>query len=212
VTSISRTVLVSDLPQRHVADWTRATQHPFLAAVKDGTLPSPSFATWLVQDYRFVGDLLRFQSRLLARAPRHAQAALSAGVVGLVDELTWFEEQATALGLDLGAPALPVTLGYRRLLERLDAAAVPVALAGLWAVERVYLDAWSFAAPGGHAYREFVAHWTTPAFAAYVDALADAADRALAGVEAPAELDGLFADIARAETGFWDMAWDGGRQ
>lgn len=205
-------MIVADLPQRHAATWARATQHPFLAAVNDGTLPFPAFATWLVQDYRFVGDLLRFQSRLLARAPRHAQPALAAGVVGLVDELAWFEDQASALGLDLGAPALPATLAYQRLLDRLDAAAVPAALAGLWAVERVYLDAWSFAAPGADAYRDFVAHWTMPAFAAYVDALADAADRALADVAPPAELDGLFADVADAEVGFWDMAWDGGRR
>ncbi|MDK3255060.1 hypothetical protein [Blastococcus capsensis] len=61
---------------RHAGAWSGATAHPFLHAVRDGTVPEPAFDTWLVQDARFVADLLRFQARLLARAPRPAQAVL----------------------------------------------------------------------------------------------------------------------------------------
>lgn len=184
----------------------RATRHPFLSAVRDGSLPESGFDTWLAQDYRFVGDLLRFQARLLGRAPRSAQAVLAAGAAALVDELTWFEQHADTRRIDLGAAPRPATVAYGRLLERLDDAEFPVALAMLWALERTYLDAWSFAAPGAVAYQDFVAHWTTPQFTAYVSALEAAAD------DTPgrgANLDAPFVDVVEAEAQFWDMACEG---
>jgi thiaminase/transcriptional activator TenA len=200
---------VADLPLRHPAAWARATRHPFLSAVGDGTVPEAAFDVWLVQDYRFVGDVLRFQGRLLGRAPRTAQAVLARGAVALVDELAWFEEQAARRGLDLRADPLPATVAYAGLLERLGRVDSAVALAMLWAVERVYLDAWSYAAPGAPAYRQFVAHWTTPQFADYVAAVAAAADEALARHGDAPDVDRYCAAVLDAEAAFWDMAWQG---
>lgn len=40
-----------------------------------------------------------------------------------------------------------------------------VALATMWAVEAAYLEAWRTARPGAPAYRPFVEHWTSDAFA-----------------------------------------------
>jgi thiaminase len=71
--------------------WSAATRHPFLEAVREGTTTDSAFDRWLVQDALFVGDLLTFQARLLARAPRAAQAVLAGGCVALVAELDWFE-------------------------------------------------------------------------------------------------------------------------
>jgi thiaminase len=193
-------VPVTDLLARHAEAWGRATRHPFLQAVRDGTVPEDAFDTWLVQDAHFVGDLLRFQARLLARAPRAAQPVLAAGCVSLVEELAWFAEQATVRGLDLGGPRLPATEAYARLLERLDGADVPTALTALWTIERTYLDAWSWALPGAPAYREFVEHWTVPGFAGYVALLEEAADHA-----EPAG-DGIFLEVTDAETAFWQTA------
>jgi formylaminopyrimidine deformylase / aminopyrimidine aminohydrolase len=153
-----------------------------------------------------VGDLLRFQARLLGRAPRSAQAVLAAGAAALVDELTWFEQHADARRIDLAAPPGPATQAYGRLLELLDDAEFPVALAMLWTLERAYLDAWSFAAPGAGTYRDFVAHWTTPEFAAYVSALEAAVDDTCTP---GANLDAPFIEVVQAEVQFWDMAVDG---
>ena len=191
---------VTDLLQRSPDDWARATRHPFLMAVRDGTLADGAFDTWLVQDALFVADLLSFQARLLARAPRPAQAVLAAGTVSLVAELDWFEQQAAARGLDLRAPALPATKGYAVLLRRRDAADVGTALTALWTIERTYLDAWSAARPGAPAYREFVEHWTVPGFAGYVADLEVAAD----GAGEPDEA--AFLEVVAAEIAFWDMA------
>ena len=191
---------VTELLQRHPEIWRGATAHPFLTAVRDGSLPAGAFDTWLVQDARFVADLLRFQARLLARAPRPAQAVLAGGLVALVEELAWFEEQAAARGLDLTAPALPATAAYAELLQRVDAAEVPVALTALWTIERTYLDAWTTALPGAPAYREFVEHWTVPGFAGYVAGLETAADAVGGGGDA------VFTEVVAAEVAFWDMA------
>jgi len=193
-------VPVTDLLQRHPDEWARATRHPFLTAVRDGTLPDGAFDTWLVQDALFVADLLPFHARLLARAPRPAQAVLAAGAVSLVAELDWFAEQATARGLDLAAAPRPATAAYGALLQGLDTAAVGTALTALWTMERTYLDAWSYAAPGAPALREFVEHWTQPGFAGYVAGLAAAADGAGAADGA------VFAEVVAAEVAFWDMA------
>jgi formylaminopyrimidine deformylase / aminopyrimidine aminohydrolase len=192
-------VQLDDLLDRHAAAWVDATRHPFLTGVRDGTLPADVFAEWLVQDHHFVADLLAFQARLLARAPRHAQAVLAGGAVALVDELSWFEDRAGQHGLDLTAAPGPATLAYRDLLDRLTAAAVPQALVGLWAIERAYLDAWAFAAPGAPAFREYVEHWTAPSFAGYVAGLASAASRALGDASA----DEVFVEVAAAEAAFW---------
>jgi formylaminopyrimidine deformylase / aminopyrimidine aminohydrolase len=78
----------------HEPLWTAATHHPFLDAVREGTITEAAFDRWLAQDAMFVADLLTFQARLLARAPRPAQSTLAGGCVALVDELDWFDAQA----------------------------------------------------------------------------------------------------------------------
>jgi formylaminopyrimidine deformylase / aminopyrimidine aminohydrolase len=185
--------------------WRSATGHRFLLGVRDGSLPAAAFDTWLVQDALYVGDLLRFQGRLLGRVPRPAQRVLAAGLVALVAELDWFEERATDRGLRLDAPRLPATQAYAALLDRLDAVAPGPAVAALWVLERVYLDAWSSAAPAAGPYGPFVEHWTTPEFTAYVAGLERAAD-VLLGDAVPEGLDGLVGEVLAAETAFWDMA------
>ena len=178
--------------------WTAATRHPFLDAVREGTITDLAFDRWLGQDAVFVGDLLTFQARLLARAPRPAQGVLAGGCVALVAELDWFEVQAARRGIDLGQPALPATLAYNELLGRLDGAPYAVAVTALWVLERVYLLAWASAASNTSPFGEFVEHWTAPAFAGYVDALGE-----LAILDGQ---DDLVGDVLSHEVAFWDMA------
>ncbi len=195
-----------DLIARHPAVWAAATNHAFLERVRTGTLPEPAFRTWLAQDYLFVGDLLVFQARLLARSPRPAQAVVAAGAGALVAELAWFEEHAQRLSLKLDVPRKDTTEAYRRLLVRLDQSPYPVAITALWATERAYLEAWSGAAPGAAAYRELVEHWTVPEFAEYVDGLRQAANAALQRADDPRAVEDTFLDVARMESAFWKMA------
>jgi thiaminase/transcriptional activator TenA len=178
--------------------WSAATRHPFLDAVRDGTIAEEAFDRWLAQDVLFVADLLSFQARLLARAPRRAQAVLAGGCVAIVAELDWFEVMAARRGIDLQAQPLPATLSYRKLIERLDAAPFDAAITALWVLERVYLLGWASAASSTSPFGEFVEHWTTPEFESYVEGLGE-----LATLEGH---DDLVADVLTHEVAFWDMA------
>jgi formylaminopyrimidine deformylase / aminopyrimidine aminohydrolase len=181
--------------------WSRATQHEFLAGVRDGTIAPAHFDTWVEQDYLFVANLLTFQAGLLAAAPRHAQPVLVDGCGSLVAELGWFEEMARARHLSLGGNPRPATFSYEQLLRQLSEEPFEFGLAALYVIERVYLEAWRFASPGAEPYRAFVAHWTEPGFGGYVDALAAAADRRPAAGQGEA-----IAAVLRAEAAFWDVA------
>lgn len=177
--------------------WTAATRHPFLEAVRDGTISDAAFDRWLAQDVLFVTDLLTFQARLLARAPRPAQTVLAGGCLALVAELDWFDEQAARRDIALPAAPLPATLAYRELLQRLDDQPYEAAITALWVIERVYLLAWRSASSPTSRFGEFVDHWTVPEFADYVDGLT-----ALA-VDGH---DALVAEVLELEVAFWDMA------
>ncbi len=182
----------------HDSLWSAATQHRFLTAVREGTITDSAFDSWLVQDSLFVADLLTFQARLLARAPRQAQHTLTAGCAALVAELDWFDDQAAKRRVDLRQPPLSATLAYRELLNRLDAEPYEAAITALWVIERVYLLAWTTAASDTSPFAEFVEHWTAPEFAAYVDALG--------ALATPQRYDELIAEVLSLEVAFWDMA------
>ena len=202
----------SRLLDRHQEEWREAIHHPFLEAVSEGSFPAGSFEAWLAQDYLFASDLLVFQSRLLARTPRPAQAVVAGGLVAIEAELGWFEEKAREGGLDLETPRHPTTVAYRDLMTVLEGEPYPVAVTALWAIEQAYLEAWRGAAPGHPDYREFVEHWTTEEFAGYVAGLREAADAALetAGEDERKQAEAAFLEVARLEREFWEMAWSGG--
>jgi thiaminase len=205
-------VKAADLLERHRELWHEATRHPFLDGVREGTLPEEAFERWLVQDYLFVREGLAFQARLLARAPRRDQRLLIGGLVGIEEELGWFEGQARRRGLDLEARPHPTNAAYCGFLVGLEREPYAAAVTALWALERAYLEAWRGAAPGHPNYREFVEHWTTPEFADYVSGLEGAADAALeeGGEEEWKRGERVFLEVARFERDFWEMARSGG--
>jgi thiaminase len=198
--------LIAEQPQR----WQAATSHPFLDGVRDGSLPPAALNRWLAQDYLFVERLLRMQARLLARAPGADRLVLAQGLVGLAEELRWFEELAIERSLGLAAALLPANAAYCAYLDSLDSLAYTVAITALWAVEQAYLDAWLGARPGAAPYRALVEHWNTPGFVGYVAGLTDAADRALAAERAhEVAARDAFRAIAEHERAFWGMALAG---
>ncbi len=197
----------NDLLEQYAAAWEVATHHPFLEAVREGTLPRQAFATWLVQDYLFACDELSFQARLLARAPRPDQALLIKGLLAMEAELAWFEAQAQQWHLSLDASPHPVTAAYGAFLSSLDQRPYAAAMTALWAVELAYLEAWRSAAPGEPPYQPFVERWTSPAFADFVSHLQQAAQAALASGQSDQEAKEVFLEVARLERAFWEMAW-----
>ena len=180
--------------------WAAATRHPFLDAVREGTIADTSFDRWLSQDALFVADLLTFQARLLARAPRQAHTVLAGGCGALVAELDWFDDHAVKRRLDRCADPLPTTLAYRALLQHLEDEPFEAAITALWVIERVYLLGWTSAISPSSPYCEFIDHWTAPEFAGYVQDL----EKLSAADEHPVLVD----EVLRLEVAFWNMAWE----
>jgi thiaminase/transcriptional activator TenA len=193
---------------RHAAAWQAATVHPFLAGVRDGSLPADTFDRWLAQDYLYARTLVRAQSRITAEAPFADVGLLAGGVVATVQELAWFEEMAARRGVALDAPMHSANRAYCDFLLALTYSAYPAQITAIWALERTYLESWEGARPGAVPYREFVERWTTDAFRSYVGDLQTVVDRELAASagEQAQEAADAFVWVTRHERGFWDMA------
>ncbi len=196
-----------DLIEGNAQLWRAATHHAFLDEVRDGTLAPDTFARWLAQDYHFAVALTRTEARALACAPREDLKLLVGGIQAMVAELDWFESKASERAIDLDVPLHPTARAYTDYLRALADEPYSVQLTALWALERAYLDGWRTARPGAPAFREFVEHWTSDAFVAYVDALEAAANRVLADAGEPERE--AFRRIASYERDFWQMAYTG---
>ncbi len=201
-----------DLLARYPDVWHAATHHQFLDAVRDGSLKSNAFTTWLVQDYLFVLDELTCQARLLARAPRSGQKILVRGLSAIESEAEWFETHAQQCGLSLEVPRNPTTAAYHNLLESLDREPYPVAITAIWAIERAYLEAWKGAIPCHPCYQEYAEHWANAEFERFVADLEQVATDALESGQVDKAVEATFLKIARLEHDFWQMAWQGGRE
>ena len=182
--------------------WIAATRAPFLEAAQDGSLPAEAFTRWLVQDYHFAAGLTVFEGTLVARSERPAQSLFIRGLAALDEELSWFETEARARGLDLAAPVHPVC---RRYVDFLLRAAHEESLPGLYAVlygvEVAYLAAWSALRPEG-PYADVIARWSSAAFREDVLRL-----QALAEAVEDSSTQPLFNEVLRHERDFWAMAW-----
>ncbi len=200
----------NDLLVQHAELWRRATRHPFLVAISQGTLDSDIFATWLVQDYLFVASEFACQSRLLACVPRNAQRLLISSLQALEAELSWFELHAKTRNLALNVTPYATTAAYSDFLNGLEHKPHAVAMTAIWAVERAYLESWQSTLPGHPNYREYSEHWTSVEFESFVTELENAAADALEASHVDEEAESVFLQVAHLEHAFWEMAWSGG--
>lgn len=193
--------------------WATLAAHPFVVAVRDGTLPAAAFDRWLVADHVFVVGYRRFLAQVVAAAPDEPARDLLAGsLAALQGELDLFRSQAAARGLDLGAEPGLVALGYTGWLHASLLEGFPVALTVLYGVERAYFDAWRAVRDQANRdgpYWPFVDRWSSEEFGGWVDALAVLLDRVTP--EGPTgEQRTVFRRVARFELAFWDEVWTSG--
>ncbi len=185
--------------------WQRIVTHPFVARTSDGSLPRETFDRWLTEDYFFVRSFQVYLAELSAIAPNdQARAVLADGIAALVPELALFEKAAAERGLDLtGEPSL-LNVGYSSYLLSTVREGWPVAITVLYAVEKAYYDAWASVRDTtgpDTQYAGFIANWSSPEFAAYVEQLAALVDR-----EDLTRAMQLGVDrVARFEIAFWDL-------
>lgn len=184
--------------------WTALGEHPFVRATAAGTLPEASWHRWLLEDHAFVVEFRRFLAGVLLLAPDEASRdALAGGVTALTPELELFRSELVARGLSAAdhQPSV-VCLGYAGWVLASLHSGYDVALAVLHAVERAYLDAWTAVRERavGQRYEEFVRNWSSPAFAAWVQTLAE-----LLGAGTPTPAQQLaYRRVAEWEHAFWD--------
>ncbi|KAA8496654.1 Bifunctional TENA-E protein [Porphyridium purpureum] len=203
-------------------EWDRAAvSHPFLVAVRSGTIDPAQFERWLVQDYLFVQQFVRFAGSVLSRAPNMSDVKLLlAGIGALTDEIEHFERALDERGLAFrDATPLKATEQYTTQL-RVWATSLtwPELISVFWAIENVYNQAWSSCRDAHSPYKEWVERWANHAFSEYVAALDRTAKNALETLpqrsssessSSPAQLgnvQGLIRGVLLLEDAFWSMA------
>nr|WP_275402585.1 hypothetical protein [Streptomyces sp. SID13031] len=187
------------------ATWRRILDHPFVSRTSAGSLPKATFDRWIAEDYFFVQSFHRYLEELSAAAPDdEARKVLAGGLAALVPELALFEQAAAVRGIDLaGEPSL-LNLGYSSYLFTSVGEGWPVGITVLYAVEKAYYDAWASVRDTTGAdtqYAGFIANWSSPEFAAYVEQLAELVDRESL---TPA-MTLAFDRVLRFELAFWDL-------
>jgi thiaminase len=185
--------------------WKLIQDHPFMAQTSAGSLPRSAFDRWLVEDYYFVQSFRAYLTELIAIAPDdQAREVLAGGLAALVPELELFETAAEERGLDLDTEPSLLNLGYSSYLIASVRDGWPVAITVLYAVEKAYYDAWASVRDTtgpDTQYAGFIANWSSPEFAAYVDRLGALVDR----LELTADLTTAFDRVVRFELAFWDL-------
>ncbi|KMZ56106.1 Seed maturation protein PM36 [Zostera marina] len=97
--------------EKHSDLYHRATQHPFILSIRDGTVNISFFKRWLTQDYIFVREFVIFTANLLVKASNDKSMssndnkndidAILGGMASLNDEVLWFKREASKWGISL---------------------------------------------------------------------------------------------------------------
>lgn len=196
--------------------WDRMLRHRFLLETRDGVIPFDTFATWMRQDYLFVGAAIPFIAALIPKAPERHWSLHSGVIAMLQKELELFRERAEAAGVDMEGvhPSFTNHAYIQFLLATAYRASYAEGFTVLYAAERAYHDSWSVVRDGidrASPWYPFVENWAGEAFAAYVARLEQELD-ALAERAGPAErarMAELFELTLNYEIAFWEMAVSG---
>lgn len=186
--------------------WGALSAHPFVVATAEGTLSEATFDNWLLDDHVFVVQFRRFLAGVLLAAPDEpSRDVLAGGLAALTPELELFRTQLDGRGLDSSRHEPSLTCaGYCGWFLASLHDGYDVALVVLHGIERAYLDAWTAVRDRsvGQRYAEFVHNWSSPEFAAWVDALAGLLGE---GAPTPAQVRAQAA-VTEWEHRFWDAA------
>ncbi|KAJ7151614.1 heme oxygenase-like protein, partial [Mycena filopes] len=214
-------------------EYSEAINHPFLRAAGDGTLNKSLLALWLSQDRIYAAQAYpRFIGSLIAAIPFDKSASphsdkeiqnrlilktLTFALENIVKEAGFFVDTAEKHGFDLWM--WKERKGTRDYVAEMDSIAsgknVEEGLVFLWAMEQVYLDAWSFvrkelqersSQPEGKQFASdasvsaFVDNWTSPEFVKFVDDLARLASATDVGFQRGRE---IWERVVELEKEFW---------
>jgi thiaminase/transcriptional activator TenA len=193
--------------------WRAMLEHPFLRQTAAGSLPAGRFEMWLRQDYLFVREDIGFIGGLLARTPVHLRRMLGEFIPALHQEMDLFESMAKELGVNLESiEAAPICHAYNMfLLATVHTRSFAESFTVLYGSEKAYYDSWTQVKKlqtQPSSYQRFIDHWSSDAFAAWVNQLAQALDSLApgCGIDELKRMEDLLRLTARYEYLFWDMA------
>jgi thiaminase (transcriptional activator TenA) len=208
------------------AEWRAYTEHPFTAAIAEGTLSEAAFRHYLVQDYLFLIEFARAYALAVYKSPQLSDMReAAAGLSAIVDvEMNLHVKLCAGWGLspaDLErAPPATEMLAYTRYVldagMRGDLLTLKVALAPCvvgYAEIAARLAALPDARAATNPYRVWIDEY---AGAAYQEVAARARahlERLVDLYATPAregELIAVFKEATRLETNFWEMGWRAG--
>jgi len=205
------------------AEWRAYTEHPFTAAMADGTLPAAAFRHYLVQDYLFLIEFARAYALAVYKSPQLADMReAAAGLSAILDvEMNLHVKLCAGWGLtpddlERAAPAAEMLAYTRYVLDagmRGDLLALKVALAPC-VIGYAEIATGLTARPGARAatnpYRAWIDEYAGAPYQevaakarAHLDRLADR----YATPAREAELVATFKEATRLEADFWEMGW-----
>ncbi|KLO19374.1 heme oxygenase-like protein [Schizopora paradoxa] len=215
-------------------NYNEAIEHPFLRAIGNGTASVESLSLWLSQDRiyaahaypRFIAHLIThipFSSSDAIASPREESNQYILGVLSfciqnVVREAQFFLQTAKKNSLDLDCwIERKETKEYVETMLRIASeGTLGEGLVFLWAMEKMYLDAWTFvgriAQENSHANtnvqllaREFVKNWTNTDFQKFVRELAHIVDGLdiAPDTEPWRRAEAVWNTVVSLETGFW---------
>ncbi|KAG8372893.1 hypothetical protein BUALT_Bualt12G0114500 [Buddleja alternifolia] len=203
--------------RKHRLIYTGATRHPFILAIRGGSVDISSFKHWLGQDFIFVRAFVPFLASVLLKAWKESDDSsdvdvILGGFAALNDEIAWFKEEASKWGV-----ALESNLDYCRFLESLMNSDVSYteAVTAFWVIEAVYQESFAHCLEDGsktpEELKETCQRWGNDGFGQYCCALKSIANRRLEkssdDVVAKAEANVL--TILEYEVDFWNMSRGG---
>ncbi|KAJ3573371.1 hypothetical protein NP233_g2465 [Leucocoprinus birnbaumii] len=215
-----------------IPPYTEAINHPFLVAAGNGSLPADRLALWLSQDRiyaahaypAFIGALItsipwdssQSVDSLSEQRNQHILSVLVFCLENIVREVNFFRDTATRWDLPIDDwNERKGTRDYTAEMARISKNGnVTDGLIFLWAMERVYLDAWSFVLGQIKAHGQdlkssaagsFATNWGGTDMIDFVDKLATLVDgfNIQPGSEAWARAEGIWTRVVELEVDFW---------
>jgi thiaminase/transcriptional activator TenA len=152
-----------------------------------GELTDTQFRRWMVNDHYFNIEYQRFIAGMAGMAPDDAiteivVTALSESRLGL----TKIRQLSQRFAIDVSGEPAPATVGLAAYLQAQLSRGFALSLAGLYAAERVYFDAWSAVRPQADRttpYWPLIDDWSNPAYEIWLASLGRLVDATTATPE-----------------------------
>ncbi|WOL10277.1 putative bifunctional TENA-E protein [Canna indica] len=205
----------------HSPMYDRATRHPFILGISDGSVDLSAFKRWLAQDYIFVREFVPFLASILLKACKHSDdesdmEVLLGGMAALSDELAWFRKEASKWDVNLaGVIPQKANMDYCSFLQSLMLPEVDyaVVITAFWAIETVYQESFSLCLHSSsktpEELMETCQRWGNTSFGHYCRSLQKIADRCLE--KAPSDIikraEEAFIRVLEHEINFWNMSF-----